>query len=190
MPSEGENFNISYEQMGGDFTFGILSGVYRRYITLKEDLAERKTVFATKLLAATTVGNAPPFERFYAGGSGQYGIRGFEYRGVSPRGLQVFEPPDPNRTPEKKDPIGSDWVLLASGEVTVPLVGENFAGLIFADSGMIDDGGVRASVGVGIQIMIPQWFGPVPMRFELAAPLLKDDLDDTQAFSFSVGRLF
>jgi outer membrane protein assembly factor BamA len=30
----------------------------------------------------------------------------------------------------------------------------------------------------------------VPMRFELAAPYMKDDLDDTQAFSFSMGALF
>jgi len=28
------------------------------------------------------------------------------------------------------------------------------------------------------------------MRFEIAAPLMKDDEDDTQVFSFSVGRLF
>jgi len=37
---------------------------------------------------------------------------------------------------------------------------------------------------------MPQWFGPVPMRFELGFPLIKDEDDDTQVFSFSVGRLF
>ena len=67
---------------------------------------------------------------------------------------------------------------------------ETFSALFFADVGMIDTGGVRASIGTGVQIMIPQFFGPVPMRFELAAPLMKDDDDDTQAFSFSVGALF
>jgi outer membrane protein assembly factor BamA len=45
-------------------------------------------------------------------------------------------------------------------------------------------------VGTGIQILIPQWFGPVPMRFELAAPFMKNDEDETRAFSFSVGALF
>jgi outer membrane protein assembly factor BamA len=55
---------------------------------------------------------------------------------------------------------------------------------------MIETGGIRAAAGIGIQIMIPQWFGPVPMRFELAAPFLKSGDDDTQVFSFSVGALF
>jgi len=177
-PSKGYNFGASYEQVAGDHTFGILSGVYRRYQTLYEDLAERKTILGAKLLAATAIGDAPPFEKFYAGGTGIYGLRGFDYRGVS------------TRSGVDNDPIGSDWILLANAEVTVPLESEKFAALFFIDSGMIDSGGYRASVGTGIQILIPQWFGPVPMRLEIAAPLMKDGDDDTQVFSFSVGRLF
>lgn len=178
-PSKGYGFDVSYEQVAGDHTFGILSGVYRRYWTLKEDLAERKTVLAMKLLGASVIGgDAPPFEKFYAGGTGSYGIRGFSYRGVS------------TRSGVDEDPVGSDWIFLANAEVTAPLSEENFAALFFIDSGMIDSGGYRASVGTGIQILIPQWFGPVPMRLEIAAPLMKDGDDDTQVFSFSVGRLF
>jgi outer membrane protein assembly factor BamA len=90
-------------------------------------------------------------------------------------------------TPERIDPIGSDWIFLANAEVTVPLIGENFFALFFVDSGTIDTGGYRASVGTGIQILIPQWFGPVPMRFELASPFMKDEQDETQVFSFSIG---
>ncbi|MHC4486462.1 MAG: BamA/TamA family outer membrane protein [Planctomycetota bacterium] len=56
--------------------------------------------------------------------------------------------------------------------------------------GTIDTGNYRASIGTGVQILIPQWFGPVPMRFEIAAPFMKEDEDDTQVFSFSVGRWF
>jgi outer membrane protein insertion porin family len=177
-PSKGYSFDVGYEQVAGDHTFGIASGVYRRYKTISEDLAERKTVLALKLLGATTVGDAPPFEKFYAGGTGTYGIRGFKYRGVS------------TRSGVDKDPIGSDWIFLANAEATVPLASETFSALFFVDSGMIDSGGYRASVGTGIQILIPQWFGPVPMRLEIAAPLMKDGDDDTQVFSFSVGRLF
>jgi outer membrane protein insertion porin family len=184
-PSKGYNFNAGYEQVFGDHTFGVLSGVHRRYKVVREDLAGRKTVLGTKLLLATIVGDAPPFEKFYAGGMGIYGIRGFDYRGVSKRGLQTNVP-----TPKRKDPIGSDWVFIANAEVTVPLVSDNFAALFFIDSGAIDTGSYRVGVGAGIQILIPQWFGPVPMRFELAAPIMKEDDDDTENFSFSVGRLF
>ncbi|MBA7482055.1 Outer membrane protein assembly factor BamA [subsurface metagenome] len=175
-PTKGAYFNAAYEQVAGDHTFGVLSGTYRRYKTLYEDFAGRKTVLATKLHAATVVGDAPPFEKFYAGGSRS--IRGFDYRGVS------------TRAGPGKDPIGSDWVVEASAEVGVPLVSDTIAVLFFVDSGMIDSGGYRASIGTGIQIMLPQWFGPVPMRFELAVPMMKDGDDDTQVFSFSVGRLF
>ncbi|MGD0552114.1 MAG: outer membrane protein assembly factor BamA [Sedimentisphaerales bacterium] len=187
-PSKGQNFDFSYEQVTGDYTFGILNGTYRKYFTLYEDLAERKTVLATKLLGATTLGDAPPFEKFYAGGTGTYGIRGFQYRGVSTRGLQTNI--QPWRLPERRDPIGSNWIILANAEATVPLIGDNIALLLFVDSGKIDTGGFRVGAGTGLQIMLPQWFGPVPMRFELASPLMKSDGDKTQVFSFSVGTLF
>ena len=184
-PASGSMYDAGYEQAAGDHTFGILSGTYRRYGTLAQDLAERKTILAAKLYAATILGDAPVFEKFYAGGSGFYGIRGFDYRGVSTRGLQTNVP-----VPERKDPIGSDWIFLANAEVTVPLAGESLSWLLFVDSGAIDTGPYRIGAGVGIQILLPQWFGPVPMRFELASPIKKDDDDDTQVFSFSVGRLF
>ncbi|MHC4394703.1 MAG: outer membrane protein assembly factor BamA [Planctomycetota bacterium] len=186
IPSTGYNFNVSYEQVAGDYTFGIVSGVHRGYHTLYEDLEERKTILSTKLLGASIVGgDAPPFERFYGGGTGFYGLRGFDYRGVSPRGLQTGVSPA-----QRIDPIGSDWIFLANVEVVVPLVSDNLGALFFVDSGTIDTGDYRVSAGVGIQILLPQWFGPVPMRFELATPLMKDDSDDVEVFSFSVGRMF
>ena len=182
-PSKGRHYNASYEQVGGDHTFGVLSGTYRWYKTLDVDLADRKTILGTKLHAATVIGDAPPFEKFYAGGSRS--IRGFDYRGVSTRGLQTNV-----GNPKKKDPIGSDWIFLANAEVTVPLASDNFAALFFLDTGAIDSGNYRAAIGTGIQILIPQWFGPVPMRFEVAVPIMKDERDETRVFSFSVGRLF
>ncbi|HBG27382.1 MAG TPA: hypothetical protein DDX75_09845 [Phycisphaerales bacterium] len=176
LPTKGKNYELSYEQVAGDHTFGVVEGTYRWYKTLREDLARRKTVLETKLYAGSIVGDAPLFEKFYGGGIGS--IRGFDYRGVSPR-----SGPD-------DDPVGSDWIATASSEVSIPLYSETLAGLLFVDTGIIETGGVRASVGIGVQIMIPQWFGPVPMRFELAAPLMKSDEDDTQIFSFSAGALF
>ena len=188
-PSTGYTIDVDYEQVTGDTTFGILQGSYVTYWTLYEDLLERKTVLATKLLGATTVDDAPPFEKFYGGGVGLYGISGFDYRGVSTRGLQTGLPP--GFPPRRKDPIGSDWIFLANAEVAVPLVGENIGALFFVDSGTIDTGRYRVSVGTGIQILIPQLLGArVPMRLEVASPLMKDDDDETRVFSFYMGRLF
>jgi outer membrane protein insertion porin family len=176
MPTKGKSFEFSYEQVGGDYMFGIAEGTFRWYKTLREDITRRKTVLETKFYLASIVGDAPVFEKFYGGGIGN--IRGFEYRGVSPR------------SGVNNDPIGSKWIATASGEVSVPLTAEALSALFFVDTGMIETGGIRASAGIGIQIMIPQWFGPVPMRFELADPLLKSDGDKTQIFSFSAGALF
>ena len=185
LPSDGWTFNVDYEQVTGDEDFGILRGSRVQYWTLYEDLAERKTILAFKLLGATTFSDAPPFEKFYGGGTGTYGLRGFEYRGVSTRGLRTNVP-----FIERKDPVGSDWIFLANSEIAVPLVGENVSWLFFIDSGTIDTGKYRASIGTGIQIQIPQFFGPVPMRFELGTPFSRDDDDETQVFSFRMGSLF
>jgi outer membrane protein insertion porin family len=186
-PSSGYRFDVDYEQVTGDYDFGILTGNTTGYRTLYEDLLERRTVLALKLLAATTVSDAPPFEKFYAGGTSTYGIRGFDYRGVSTRGMQTNV-----SNPRRKDPIGSDWIFLANTEITVPLIGENVGALFFIDSGTIDTGRYRASIGTGIEITIPQLLGGlrVPMRFEFAKPFMKDDEDETQVFSFSIGRLY
>ena len=105
---------------------------------------------------------------------------------MSTRGLQTGG----GANPQRKDPIGSDWIFTSNAEVAIPLASEIFSALFFVDTGMIDSGGVRASVGTGLQIMLPRWFGPVPMRFELAVPFMKEDEDETKVFSFSVGALF
>ncbi len=181
-PTDGSVLDLAYEQVAGDYTFGVVTSTYRWYKTLSEDLSERKTVLETKLHAGAIVGDAPVFEKFYAGGSGS--IRGFEYRGVGPKGESTLSPG------EYKDPIGSDWILQANAEISVPMTSDTFAWLFFADGVLLDDDDCRVSVGSGIQILLPQWFGPVPMRFEFAVPLMKEEDDDTQVFSFSVGRLF
>ena len=175
-PSRGYNFEAGYEQVAGDNTFGVINATQRWYKTLYEDLSENKTVLETKVATAAIVGDAPVFEKFYVGGTGS--LRGFEYRGISPR------------SGSQDDPVGSDWMVTGNAEVAVPIGGETFSALFFTDAGMIETGGVRASIGAGVQILIPQFFGPVPMRFELAAPIMKNSEDETQAFSFSVGALF
>jgi outer membrane protein insertion porin family len=175
-PTKGFFFNTGIEQVTGDATFTTLDGTFRWYKTVAEDFFERKTVLATKLQAGVTSAAAPPFEKFYAGGTGS--MRGFEYHGVS------------KRAGEDEVPVGSDWIFLANTELAVPLNSEVFSALFFVDSGTVQTGPYRIAVGTGLQIMVPQILGPVPMRFEFAVPLRKDDKDETRVFSFSITRLF
>ena len=185
IPTKGYVFDVDYEQITGDHDFGILEGSGVFYHTLYEDFRNRKTVLSTKILAGTTFSNAPFFEKFYAGGISTYGIRGFEYRGISTRGLQTNVP-----NPLYIDPVGSDSIFLANTELTVPLIGDNISALFFIDSGTIDTGPYRISMGTGIQVIVPQVFGPIPIRFTFADPLQKDDDDETQSFSFFMGGMF
>ncbi len=57
------------------------------------------------------------------------------------RGLQTNV--EPWHVPERNDPIGSDWIILANAEVAVPLISDSIALLFFVDSGKIDTGGYR-----------------------------------------------
>jgi hypothetical protein len=62
------------------------------------------------------------------------------------------------------------------------------AGVAFIDSGTVTDevgfDQYRVSVGIGLRLYIPQ-FGPAPLAFDFAVPLMKQDTDETQVFSFS-----
>jgi outer membrane protein insertion porin family len=187
LPTEGYTFRLAYEQVAGDHTFGVCTASGVKYFPLYEDVLERRTVLAVQVKGGQILGDAPPFEMFYAGGMDRYAVRGFDYRGVSTRGLQA----GPGITnPRYKDPIGSEWIFTAGTEVTIPLVGNNLSALGFFDSACIDTGGFRLSTGVGVQILIPQFFQQIPMRFEYGIPLRKDDLDDVREFNFSMGGMF
>ena len=109
-------------------------------------------------------------------------FRGFDFREVSPKGIRA------ENGQISDDPIGGNWMFFAGTQYEVPLVAQNLTGAVFLDSGtVIDDLGFdeyRASIGVGVRIYIPQ-FGPIPIAFDLAVPLLKETGDDTQVLSFS-----
>ncbi len=91
MPTQGDSLRLSYEQVTGDFTFGRATGDYYIYHTIYKDATDRKHVLAGRLTVGSIVGgDAPVFEKFYGGG--QDSIRGFRYRGVSPRSAGTDKP--------------------------------------------------------------------------------------------------
>ena len=81
-----------------------------------EDLLERKTILSYRADAGyITGGDAPFFERFYGGGLGS--IRGFRYRGISPR------------SGPEDDPIGGNFSLTGSVELNFPIASELLRGV-------------------------------------------------------------
>ena len=179
MPSKGDRIRISTEQMIGDYNFNRAGGDYRIYHTLHLDALDRKHILATRLSVGAIAGDAPVFEKYYGGGIGS--VRGFEYRGISPRGSGT------------SDPIGGDLMVFAGTEYTFPIAGKYLRGAAFLDTGTVADGyslgAYRASVGVGVRWIIPM-MGPVPLALDFAFPISKSGDDDTQMLSFSLGWTF
>ena len=178
-PSDGYRLNADYEQygaLGGDFAFGALGAGVTMYRTVYQDITERKTVWAAAVRGSQIAGDAPVFEKYYAGGIGS--LRGFDYRGVSPR------------SGPRDDPVGSESLLLVNTELTHPIFEEVIFGKVFCDSGVVTEGRYRVTVGFGLELLVPQLFQMVPMHFDFGFPVVWDDKDDKQVFSFSFGLSF
>lgn len=182
VPSKGYRFGFGWEQvgaLGGEWSFGKPSVSFAWYKTVSTDIFDRKSVLAVRADSGFIVGDAPVFERFYGGGFGS--IRGFDFRGISPR-QGIFN-----------DRVGGDFILLVGGEYSVPLYADNVRGVAFLDMGTVEKDfeitSWRASVGFGLRVNL-NFFGPVPMVFDFGFPIAKDDDDDTRVFNFSIGASF
>ena len=179
IPTSGDRISLSYEQFVGEWNFGKVRARYARHQTVYTDVEERKSVFSFRVDTGYIIGDAPVFEKFYAGGIGS--IRGFDFRGVGPHGGL------------EDAPIGGDFLLTTSFEYSFPLAGELLRGVVFTDMGTVEPSvGLttwRAAVGLGVRFTI-QIFGPVPIELDLAYPMIKDDDDETRSFSFFIGGSF
>jgi outer membrane protein insertion porin family len=124
-------------------------------------------------------------DRFFVGGSN---LRGFERAGIGPRDLTT------------DDALGGNIYGVGTVEVSFPLgLPEELGirGRAFTDFGtltdvdddgaeVVDEGSLRASVGVGIS-----WRSPLgPIRIDFSEPVLKEDFDRTENIRFSFGTQF
>lgn len=183
-PGRGSVLDLSVEQVGligGDFDFTKLAGEYSVFMTIDEDFLGRKSILRLNTRAAYVVNgdDAPVYELNYLGGRS---FRGFDFRTVSPKGIR-------NDTGELgDDPVGGNWLLFVGAQYEFPIFDELFNGVVFVDSGTVtDDIGFdewRVSAGVGIRLYLDA-LGPVPFAFDFGFPIVKEDGDETQIFSFS-----
>ena len=176
MPTEGHYFDVGYEQAFNEFTFPKVETEFRQYYTVynRADGSGRHVLTLAGMLGWSG-DDTPVFERFYAGGFQSF--RGFAYRGVTPR-INGFS-------------IGGTFQALGTIEYRVPVTADDMINVVaFTDFGTVDEevtlANFRASAGFGLRVVIPA-MGPVPLAFDFAFPVAKQDYDDDQIFSFYVG---
>ncbi len=125
----------------------------------------------------------PFYERWYLGGLDT--LRGFRYRGVSPRDYV------PGAAAQSNEPVGGDSYWFGSGEYSVPII-EMLRVAAFYDVGNVEANAYRlgssnldSDWGLGLRLNIPH-LGP--LRLDYAIPMMHDSFNGSSGrFQFGVG---
>lgn len=188
-PSKGSVASVGLWQIGaigGDYEFTKLTFEFNKFWTVDEDFMGRKTTlaFKSKMGYILQDNEAPIFERFFAGGHRSF--RGFSYRGVGPYGLKT-------NGQDTDESVGGDWMFLVGLEYSVPVYQETVRWVFFTDTGTVQDefgfDEYRVSIGTGLRLQVP-FLGQAPFAFDFAIPLIKQDQDDEEIFSFDIALPF
>lgn len=171
----------AYGALGGQFDYSEFSLKYDAFQTVSNDLLDRKTVLDLRLNGAYITPDAPFYNRFYGGGLGS--VRGFAYRGISPRDGR------------DNDPVGGDMNLLGTLELNYPVYGDSLRGVVFTDAGTVEPDArihsIRSSVGFGIRLTLPlPGLDRAPIALDFAVPISKQSEDNVQYFDFAFGTNF
>jgi len=127
-----------------------------------------------------TEGNTPIFERYFGGGFTN--LRGFDFRGVSPRTANGFV-------------TGGCMEFYNSAEVIFPLTADDMIrGSVFIDTGTVEksitkwEDNYRVAIGFGLRLTIPM-MGPAPIALDFAFPISTGRGDEKQVFSFGMSMM-
>lgn len=179
--------------LGGDYDFTKVSAKFNAYLAVSEDFFGRKSVLSLRHELGYILENdeAPVFEEYYAGGHRNF--RGYRYRGVGPRGTIRSDTGHPKAGQKGKDPVGGDFLFLLGLEYNFPIYEEFLRGVLFVDTGTVqDDFGLdqyRVAIGGGVNLKLPI-FGQAPFALHAAIPVLEQDGDQERVISFSLDLPF
>jgi outer membrane protein insertion porin family len=178
MPTQGHLITASFEQAFGEFSFPRGEFEWAQYLMVRQrpDGSGRHTAgFISKL--GVSGSGTPIFENYFAGGFST--LRGFQFRGASPRELGVT--------------VGGRFQMLNSAEYYFPLTADDMIrGTVFCDFGTVERNVAvhtdqfRVAPGFGFRINVPA-MGPAPLAFDFAFPIASADTDHKQVFSFFFG---
>jgi outer membrane protein insertion porin family len=180
LATQGYQLQGTIEETVGTYQYPRVSLTAAKYYTL----TERADGSGRQVLSFTAKGgysgdDTPIFERYYGGGFSS--IRGFAFRGVTPR------------DPGSQMGIGGDFQLFTTAQYMFPITADDMLrGVVFCDAGTIEPKindwveKVRVAPGFGLRITIPM-MGPAPIALDFAFPIQSQPGDQKQVFSFFVG---
>ena len=181
MPTEGHLLSAGVEQVLGDYQFVRGNVDARKYFMLRErpDRSGR-WVLGLRSSLGITERDTPIFERFFGGGFTN--LRGFEFRGISPRNSRGYV-------------LGGNMEFYNSAELVFPLTADDMIrGSIFVDTGTVEksftkwEEEYRVTLGFGLRLTIPM-MGPVPIALDFGFPIRSSKYDDEQIFSFGMSLM-
>ncbi|HEU5117480.1 MAG TPA: BamA/TamA family outer membrane protein, partial [Isosphaeraceae bacterium] len=179
--SRGQYLEMAFEQAWGTFTFPKVTIEGRQYFTLgSRPDGSGKRLLTLRGFYGVSGRDTPVYERFFAGD--WRSMRGFYYRGVGPHVLGVN--------------VGGIQTMLGSVEYQFPwTANDKLQQVIFTDFGTVTNdynfNNFRVAVGTGARIYLPQQlFGPLPLAFDLAFPIVKAPGDHVRYFTFFIGAFW
>lgn len=178
LPSEGSVIDGGAEYILGSYHYPRLSVDGRTYFTIHRRIdGSGRMVLGLRSAAGWTGDETPIYDRYFGGG--YQNLRGFEYREVSPRYNNTHVG------------IGGNFEFYNSAELLVPVSGGDELQLaFFLDTGIVTKSvdswdTYRVAPGIGMRISIPM-LGPAPLALDFAFPVVKNDADEKEIFSFSI----
>ncbi|MEX1230070.1 MAG: BamA/TamA family outer membrane protein [Planctomycetaceae bacterium] len=176
LPAAGHLVQFNVEQAFGDFVYPRIELDGSQFYTLysRPDGGGRHILSVNGHLGWTD-NDTPIFERYFAGGFQTF--RGFAFRGVSPQ--------------QSGTRIGGQFLALGGVEYMAPITADDkIQAVAFTDFGSVENSvsldDFRMSIGAGVRLTVPA-MGPAPIALDFAVPIIKEDFDDRQIFSFYVG---
>lgn len=179
MATKGQYLEVAFEQGWGTFTFPKFDAEGRVYFpTGSRPDGSGKRFFTLRGHFGIAGQQTPVYERYFAGNFGS--LRGFQYRGVGPRVLGQN--------------VGGFMMAVGSLEYQFPwTASDSLHQVIFTDFGTVEPNysfnNLRVSIGTGLRVVIPQ-FGPVPLGFDLAFPIVHAEGDRLSYFNFSMSAMY
>ena len=180
MPNKGQYLEFSFEQGWGTFTYPKVEVEGRTYFTTgSRPDGSGKRILTLRGHFGVTGRDTPVYERFFAGYFGS--LRGFQYRGVGPHVLGVN--------------VGGIMMALGSVEYMFPLDRQRQVPpgrLLRLRHGRrrTTTSTTSAPRSAPASALILPPFGPLPLSFDLAFPVVKAPGDRIQIFNFPIGAMY